>query len=317
MPSLNFVSYNKPYCTPSQLLTHMQTKGLQISNPQQAQTLISQINYYRFKIYLVPFWDESNQRYQSNSQFEDALQLYRFDEALRNWLFQVIGRIEIKLRTKLDQTISQCTQNPFWYLDDQLFQKNKLSTINSTRDKLAQEFKRSKLAFAGHYKSKYFNQFSEQYKELPPFWMLAELSTLGNIMVFYSAIDKQQFSANHAQLNQLDLLANEFGAQNLAELNNWLMLIRDIRNHCAHHSRLWNVNLREPKGIRNKLTHAVAHNNRIYLALVMLHLVEQSLKLNANIKSTLQQLIASYPAVEAHLHSAGFPKNWQQDGVWS
>ncbi|WP_052501457.1 Abi family protein [Thiomicrospira microaerophila] len=260
----------------------------------------------------MPFWDDASNCYQPSSQFDHALQLYRFDEALRIWLFQLIGRIEIKLRTKLDQTVSQYTQNPFWYLDDGLFTKK----INATRDKLAQEFKRSKLAFADHYKSKYFNQFSAQYKELPPFWMLAELSTLGNVMTLYSSIDKKLFTGESNAENKLDELANQFGAQNLAELNSWLMLIRDIRNHCAHHSRLWNVNLREPRGIKPKLTQPITHNNRIYLALVMFKLMDQTLNLNAQVKANIRQLIAQYPVVQNHLKAAGFPHNWTQGKEW-
>ncbi len=49
---MNFSPYTKPFNSPYQLVVHMQNKGLQIQDPAQAEALLAQINYYRFKIYL-------------------------------------------------------------------------------------------------------------------------------------------------------------------------------------------------------------------------------------------------------------------------
>lgn len=308
-------AYTKPAKSNQQLIQHMQAKGLQISDQQLALDTLKNINYYRFKIYLVPFWNEAAGKYYPNARFEDALQLYHFDNELREIVFSRIGNLEIALRTKLDQTLTQHTNNPFWYLGDQLFLAEKLNLVNETRNKIAQEFSRSKLAFAEHYRSKYYNQQNQNYAQLPPFWQASELSTFGNLLTFYSALNKPVFK-NGNNLNKLDELANKFGATNLKELNNWLLLIRDVRNLCAHHSRLWNVNLRAPQGIVKKINIQPARNNRIYTALIIMQFMTRNIAAQASLTNQLQQLLNKYPIAIKHLQSAGVPNNWHQDSIW-
>lgn len=78
--------------------------------------------------------------------------------------------------------------------------------------------------------------------------------TLGEVAKFYSLLDITKFNISRPRSNKLDELANEFGASNMRALISWILLIRDIRNRCAHHTRLWNSILREPADIRTLLT---------------------------------------------------------------
>ena len=50
-----------------------------------------------------------------------------------------------------------------------------------------------------------------------------------------------------------DNLAKEFGAKDYKVLVNWIRCIRDVRNRCAHHSRLWNAKLSIPSDLNNVL----------------------------------------------------------------
>lgn len=110
--------YNKEYKSPEELVLYMQTKGLSVASEYEAKRFIENVNYYRFKAYLWPFLDENLAFYLSPSSFEQGVELYRFDEELRNYIFSIICRIEIKLRSKLDQVVASHTNNPFWYLDN-------------------------------------------------------------------------------------------------------------------------------------------------------------------------------------------------------
>ena len=148
-------------------------------------------------------------------------------------------------------------------LDNTLFPINKRSQLNSLRSKFSNYFQSSKLEFSSHYKASYFNNTNDDYKQLPPFWLLAELTTFGNIRTLYKLVDIKQFQVEQNK-NALNLMANEFGAKNLGQLNSWLDLINDVRNHCAHHSRVWNRNYREPQGISRLLSSncTPAHKSR-------------------------------------------------------
>jgi len=252
--------------------------------------------------------------FKEGTDFKDALELYRFDDELRDILFSLIGRIEIKLRARIDQVVSEHTDDPFWYLNDDLFDTYK---INGLRSQLLNVFTKAKDEFTTHYKSKYFNESHADFKSMPPFWMVSEIMTFGNILSIYKAIEKVPFNTLPSG-NKLDNLAKEFGATNLKSLNSWLTLIRDIRNRCAHHSRTWNANYREPLGIRQQLdpTITLPTPNRIYFFLALLHLMSKSLSLNTNIRETLTSLIEKYPAINTHLEAAGFPSNWESDSFW-
>lgn len=308
-----YIEYQKPYLDPAGLIPFLQAKGLEIPDPYNAQKTLENINYFRFKIYLWPFFDEINSCYQAGSTFENGLEIYRFDEELRNFLFAIVGRIEIKLRTRIDQVVTEHTGNPFWYLDDSLFQGN----INSVRSALAAQFQGSKIPFAIHFKSTYYNKTNADFKQLPPFWTISELATFGNIKMIYESLKKSLFGA--APNNKLDLLSKEFGARNLKTLNNWITLIRDVRNVCAHHNRAWNGNYREPTDICNLFSpaHQPSHSNRIYHFLGLMQVMNKSLDLNVEIRAFLLDLTLRYPSVTGKLNSAGFPADWEKDPFWT
>lgn len=313
---MSYQIYGKPYKSPSDLVTHLANKGLVIADPQAAESLLGLISYYRFKIYLLPFIDGATGQYLQGTTIENGIDLYRFDDTLRDMLFSIIGRLEIKLRSRLDHVVAAHTQNPFWYLDDNLFSNE--AAINRARAQFASSFQESKAEFSIHYKSRYYNDINPNFKQLPPFWVIAELATFGNIQAIYGAINKSHFNGMQNS-NALDSLAHEFGAKNLKELNNWMKLIRDVRNRCAHHSRVWNCNYREPSTIRNLLSpqYPPAHQNRLYLFVALLHHIGKALRLDLNLKQDFISLFAHYPASNTKKGSAGFPDLWENDPFWN
>lgn len=306
---MKYSIYSKPYKSPADLIIKLKSQNLTFIDEQKAQAILSSINYFRFKIYLRPFLDATTKIYKPHSSFEDSYSLYCFDTELKNILFSIISQIEITLRTKLEQHITSYLNEPFWYLDDKYFlDKQK---INSTRIALKNEFLRSKDDFTLHYKDKYINEASNDFKEMPPFWIISELSTFGNILAIYESIDKKPFALPHNQ-NVLDSLAREFGAKNLKELNSWLKLIRDVRNRVAHHSRVWNCNYREPHGIRQHLSPSEqpSQPNKIYLFFVILEILHTNAVIKSPLKPMLKELIKAHPVVNSFLDSMGIPSGW-------
>ncbi|WP_277640158.1 Abi family protein [Wolinella succinogenes] len=270
--------YSKPYKSPADLIIKLKSQNLTFIDEQKAQALLSSINYFRFKIYLRPFLDATTKIYKPHSSFEDAYCLYCFDTELKNVLFALIS------------------------------DKQK---INSIRVALRNEFLRSKDDFALHYKDKYINEVSNDFKEMPPFWIISELSTFGNILAICESIDKKPFVLPHNQ-NVLDNLAREFGAKNLKELNSWLKLIRDVRNRVAHHSRVWNCNYREPLGIRQRLnpSEQPSQPNKIYLFFIVLEILHTNAVIKTPLKPMLKELFNTHPVVNGFLDSMGIPSGW-------
>lgn len=301
--------YTKSYKNLTDLIIKLKSQNLIISDETKANKILSKINYFRFKIYLRPFLDITTKQFRVNSKFEDAFQLYSFDEELKNILFSIISQIEINLRTKLDQYVTSYTDNPFWYLDNQYFMNE--SKIFNTKVSLKNEFLRSQDDFTFHYKENYINDTCNDFKEMPPFWIISELSTFGNILTIFDTLDKKSFALLHNK-NVLDDLSNEFGAKNLKELNSWLKLIRDVRNRVAHHSRVWNCNYREPHGIRQSLSAPLqpSQPNKIYLFFVILEILHQNQIVDKDIKVEVNLLLQKYPTTQRFINSMGIPQGW-------
>ncbi|OCL91223.1 Abi family protein [Aliarcobacter thereius] len=301
--------YTKPYKNSTDLIKKLKSQNLKIVNEQFAEKILSKINYFRFKIYLKPFLETTTKQFKANSTFENAYELYSFDEDLKSILFSIIGQIEINLRTKLDQYITSHTNNSFWYLDNKYFINE--SKIFNTKVSLKNEFLRSKDDFTLHYKENYVNNICNDFKEMPPFWIISELSTFGNILSFFETIDKKPFTLVHNK-NVLDELSKDFGAKNLKELNSWLKLIRDVRNRVAHHSRVWNCNYREPYGIRQNLSSDLnpTQTNKIYLFFVILEILYKNQIVDKNIQQEIKILLNNYPKTRDFIDSMGIPQKW-------
>ncbi|ERT12256.1 Abi family protein [Photorhabdus temperata] len=317
-----YTLYPKPYRSPGDLVADLQAKHLQFQNTADAEQILSQISYHHFKIYLHPFLNSASpggKHYRPTAFFEHGIQIYRFDEELRAYLFKVIARLEVKLRSRLDHTLAAHSNNPFWYLDNTFFlTTNGTQKLDAIRSRIASEFLNSKEAYAHNYKAKYFNETHDNFKQLPPFWIASEFLTIGALQKIYSVINNHYFyNLPGTASNTLQRLAAEFGARKFSTLSNWVTVLRDVRNKCAHHSRLWNVNLPAPKDIMHLLTVVPLQTNRLYNALVVMNQMIKTLGITSlDFFDTIDDLIQQYPAIQPYLRSAGFAHNWRADPFW-
>jgi len=97
-------------------------------------------------------------------------------------------------------------------------------------------------------------------------------------------------------------------------LQNWLHCLSYVRNLCAHHRRLWNLQLVIKPVIAKKLAHLVPVKDRFYAVAVILH----SLLGIAVHKSTwhlrLAALLEAHPV--ADLKAMEFPPEWKSEPFW-
>lgn len=315
--------YSKPYRTPADLINDLKSKQLEFLDESEAENTLSQISYYHFKIYLHPLLDAASpggKHYRKDEYFEYGVELYRFDEKLRMLLFAVIARLEVKLRSRLDHALSAYSNNPFWYPDDKYFFTKKGSGyIDSTRRKIQSSFSEEGELYARNYRSKYHNNIHPQFTDLPPFWIASEVITIGCLFRIFDAIDHGYFRRLATPANTLlDNLAKEFGANDIKVLTNWVRRLRDIRNRCAHHSRLWNAKLAAPSQIAGELSISETHQYRPYLSICVVHKMIKSLGLSGiDLKGDLLRLFAGSHAAQLYMAETGFPQGWEADPFWN
>ncbi|MGJ0636555.1 Abi family protein [Xenorhabdus bovienii] len=317
-----YIPYNKPYKKPSDLVSDLKSKNLSFHDENKAEKLLSNISYYHFKIYLHPLIDKNSQNiknYKDGSYFETGVELYRFDEELRALMFKVIARLEVKFRSHLDHKMSIISNNSFWYLDNNWFfnSNNDPRKINQVRDKISIDFNRESELYARNFRSKYYNEIHDNYKSLPPFFIASEIISLGQLYKIYDSIDFSKVTKLPSPSNKaLHDLSNDFGASKFKTLVNWIMCIRNMRNRCAHHSRLWNAKLAAVHDINSILDKLPIHNNRPYGTIAVIAHMINKLEIDFNLFNELKELFDKYSSAKIHINDAGFPSDWDADPFW-
>ena len=223
--------YNKPPYTYEQHLELLQTRGLTVGSSENAIQFLQHVNYYRFSAYCIPFQDSPNS-FLPGIEFENIVELYRLDEALRNALMAVLSPIEIFFRTRIVYELSH-SRGAFAHYEVENFRPDfKYSDwITSLEDETA----RSKEKFLEHYKIKYTG--------VPrlSLWMACEIMSMGSLSLLYSGLISP---LQRSICSILEINNYIFG--------NWLHVVTYLRNICAHHARLWNRELQIRPKIPNK-----------------------------------------------------------------
>lgn len=326
-------NYSKLPKTPADLIVKLQYQGLGISNITSAQEFLSRVNYFRFRGYLYPYFDSPlaiapSRQFKPNSTFEKAWEMYCFDEGLRKLIFGLLPEIEVALRTVLDATISQVAGHGFWYLEKLWFKDN--NRINEVINTLQGAFGRSKEAYVEHYHNQYYNNISPKFKGMPPFWVISELATLGQLKEFFEHLKESSTgfgstsSTAPPKSTVLDKMSHKFGAAHYRELVNWVHVLRDVRNLCAHHARLWNRNLMAPQGVHTKVSKkflpigATSKNptNKVYATIVALRVMCKQQAIHDGLRDGLLALFKRFPESTTHMATMGMPSCWEDDTLW-
>lgn len=301
-------TFNKPPFSSQQHIQQWIDRGLEVPDRQRAEHYLSVISYYRLSAYSLPFQvDNPVHHFRPGITFDRILELYVFDRELRLLVMDAIERIEVAIRSQLNNHMS-LEHGAHWYLDERHF----VSTYDhkALLSNLERECRRSKETFIKHYREKYDSP------RLPPSWVITEILTYGQLSKVYD---------NLSSFRDLKAIAKCFNTT--AELlRSWMQSISYIRNVCAHHSRLWNRELgNAPKAPKRPRTNWIAEpvtltdpgvnpNKRLYLALAIIETLLQSVNPESTWHWRLKDLMDRYPDVSrAHM---GMPDDWDGDPFW-
>ena len=300
--------YSKPALVlTDQVQTLLIARGLDVADTSLAAHCLSNINYYRLSAYLryLQVDGDSNHTYQAGTNFDQAMNLYRFDRKIRLLFFDEIERIEIAVRTQIMYQFS-IRFGANWYENATLFKSpNFQSDFTGILNK---EFSKTTEVFIRHYFTNYDNSIP------PPSWMALEIISLGQVSRLY-----KNLRSNDAK----KAVADNFGVQEPI-LESWLESLSYVRNICAHHARLWNKKIpksptlpvsRNVKGLWVSILPHPSKNNRIFLSFVIMRYLLQFIHPNTHFPRKLKDLLMEYPDVNNK--SLGFPLNWETDPFWA
>lgn len=298
--------YDKRAFSVEEQITQLEDRGLEIPDKAFAKHHLLNKGYYR----LAGYWwsmqsDKEKHIFREGNSFENVIALYDFDQELRLLLFDVIEKIEISLRTKLIYYCSHA-HGPWWFQDTTLF--SDIPSLIKTLHTIEEEVCRSKDAFIKEHKKKY-----NEDKRFPPSWKTLELTSLGNLSKLYGNLKNN--------LAVKDTIAEDFYAVNHTYLPSWLQSITQIRNYCAHHSRLWNKNLPgAPRLLTNPPKAWVKdipkqHEfQKLYVHLCIMKYLLNTIQPDNKFSGRLITLFEKFPTVDPN--ALGMKEGWQHEELW-
>lgn len=295
-------------------------RGLHIPEPARAERYLQHIGYYRLSPYTIPFQQAGpDHLFSENTTFDDVLDLYVFDRALRLLVMDALERVEVAVRAALTDHMSNTYNDPHWYTDAAHFHHRArhaglLQIIRSTCDdrlRGSPDSGKDSLVHRSaleHYLTTYASP------ELPPSWLMVETLTIGQLSGAYR---------NLARRADRTAIAKSLGLT-APVLESWLTTYVRVRNICAHHGRLWNVGLGVYPAIPTSKSISWLHGldalpersrKRLYPVLVSLQSVLDSVSPHSSWARRLRHLLGTRPAM--NLAGAGIPQDWANDPFWS
>lgn len=308
MNTSDYLEYNKRPLSLVEQVTRLKKRGLIFDDENEACDYLFNISYYRLRAYTYPFQengeDSDHKFIWSDIHFNDIIELYRFDRRLRSLIFNAIEKIEVAVRTKIVQVYAESSGDSHWY-DNESFYRFDYDVIT---EHIETDIARSNEDFIKHYKSKYSSP------QLPPSWMALEVVSFATLSRLFQALKLDE---------RKKFIAKQFGLPKVDILENWLHAISNLRNCCAHHSRVWNrrfmvrvvlpYNSQYPFMDRFVINEIKA--NKLFAVLSCVAYILNIISPNNNFKDNLKQLLKSDCRLLS-LKDMGFPKNWQALSVW-
>jgi len=309
--------YTKAAQSLPDLFAKISSRGLHIDNPAELQCALVNLGYYRIAGYAYPFLvPPSRKTFKSGTAWDQIARLYEFDRELRLLVSDAVERIEVGLRARLVSATTMepiaaaaipgtpaSTWGPHWYLDASRFHPgfNHGRFIAKLEQELGIEHDASGApilpathaeAFITHYYSRYGDP------HLPPFWMVAEILTLGSLSSLYRGLGPP-----HLKLK----IAQPFGVTTKVMVS-WLHALAHMRNVCAHHGRLWNRVFSIIPLVPPRLSATVHAANRFEgHATVLVEMLRVTAP-SDNWKADFRALLARFPEIDPT--AMGFGPSW-------
>ncbi len=267
----------------------IKNKGFIIDDEIICKNFLQNVNYYRISAYLLPFKD-INGKYKINMKFTTIYKIYEFDRKLSLLLFSAIEKIEIYLRIQLAYYHSHKYGELGYMEKDSFSKKHKHDEFNIKIHKCIENNKNSKIVT--HHNNVYDGKF--------PLWVVIEFFSMGMLSYFYSDM----------VLEDKKYIAKECFNTTYKHLDSWLYCLTELRNMCAHYSRLyfWSfpAYAKMPKNI------VINNNQYLFPQIIMLkYMYPKIYKWDSEFVIPLKLIIEEYNEYINLIH-IGFPSDWEK-----
>lgn len=305
LPAMPPHFYGKAAMPVAHQIELLKSRGLTINDIEFAQRVLRQIGFFRLSQYWHPLQSGGDEHiFSPGSKLEQVVDIYHFDADLRANIFRWIEGIEVLIRAKLADEISEI-YGPYWIQESHNFRCS-VSIFDLKMESIKREYNRSREVFILNFKRKYGTQ-------LPPAWILMQVVSFGNTSWLF-----EQLCHSDIKLK----IAREVGLPKHQFLSSWLRSISILRNIVAHHGRTWNANFAFspalPKSDKNMAPWSdnfpSNETKKLYPILCAVCYLQHFIVSKVAVAMELKALLAAYPFIDAQ--AMGFPMNWDLEPLW-
>ena len=312
--------FKETLCMPKIFLSYDQQieklkneKNLQIDDEAYAKEILRQTSYYSLiGGYKDIFKNPTTKKYKDGTRFEDIVELYYFDESLRQLLLRYLIKVENEIKSQVSYFFTEKNgENQKEYLDT--------ANYNYVGKKNQRDIDRLLKILEGYVTKPtdyhYINHAQRKYGNVP-LWVLTNALTFGNISKMYMLLPQDiqiKVSRNYPCINESQMISI-------------LAVMVKFRNVCAHGERLFtyrttdsipDLPLHMKLKIAQKGTQYVNGKNDLFSVVIALRYMLSDSWYKEFIKE-LKVLIDKYlkkhdSISEQELYEKmGFPENWRK-----
>ena len=256
---------------------------------QECIEFLQKTNYYRLSAYFLPFRNPYGEFF-PDIEFSRVQRIYEFDSQLRTLIFGVIEDIEVYLRTQISYYVSH-KYGALGYLDKSMFSekhnnKKYLEKIAGCIEENANTL------VVKHHKEKYGGKF--------PFWVIVEFFSVGMLSYFYKDMITEDKK----------ILAMNLYSTSPVQLESWLRCFTDLRNRCAHYSRIYYWSFTAMPKMPNASDYVA--DRKLFSQILMLKFIyPDNAKWVLRFVPELKSLIEDFKN-DISLKHIGFPDDWER-----
>lgn len=275
--------------------------NLIISDKDRATKILQKVNYYRLSGYGIGLTQKGDsEKYIDGITLEHLYRLHCFDSEVKNLLMHTLERLEICLRAQISNHLA-LKQGSEGYVDSSLFlsktRKDGQSIHKSIVQSFREEVKRQKnIPFVKHHLENYEGRF--------PIWVAVELFSFGNLASLYDIMfpeDREEIAKQYCSEYKV----------NPKHLSSWILSLVEVRNICAHYTRLYNMPLKQTPHLYREHKQFRGTQNKLFPVLLCM----RRMILDSNewgiFFTKLEAIFDEYSDV-IKLSFIGFPKEWKQ-----
>ena len=221
------IMFSKQPRSNEELADLLVSRGLIADKPTLIH-LLDSIGYYRLTGYLASFRNPDGDGYRSETSLAAVWDIYTFDRHLRLVAMDALARIEVAIRALIVKFHTADNPDPFAYVKHENLPKLTATQHEKLLDHIADAIHKAKdEADIRHLHSKY------GIVDYPPVWVMMEHVPMGSVTFYYEGLPD---NIQEAIADILFVRPSVFVAL--------LMTLKNARNICAHHSRLWNRHMK-------------------------------------------------------------------------